>query len=120
MTGQYWANAANIVKAGYKSNAFAPLVWFNAIVDPILLVSSYISDEPVAKYFLMGTVCLLIVFSAIMYAIIFFKDANLLQSEKYRIEDKKLDLIAAKGSDIQIEPVNLTTPPKQIEGGQDD
>mgnify|MGYP006902065324 CR=1 FL=1 len=43
----------------------------------------------------------------------FMKDPNMLRSEKYLIEDKKLDMIAEKGGEITFDPVVLT--PKELE-----
>jgi hypothetical protein len=106
----YWANIANLVKVGYRSNAFAPLVWFNSIVDPSLLIVACII-KGYLSYLLVGVVCVIVLFSLTMYVALFIKNPNLLQSENYRLEDKKLDLIASKGSGIMINPVNIT--PKQ-------
>ena len=50
-----------------------------------------------------------------MYLVILIKDPQLLQSEKFRIEDKKLDIIASKNSGIEVNPVDLSVP-NQIEG----
>jgi hypothetical protein len=119
MFTEYWAKTANVVKAGYRSNAFAPLVWFNSIVDPILIAGSIFTSEPVIKIIFIIIVAIIILLSVIMYVVLFLKDPKLLQSEEFRIEDKKLDLIASKSEGITIVPVNLTTPSKQIdEGGQ--
>lgn len=38
-------------------------------------------------------------FSSCIYVILLFKDPKLLQSERYRLADKKLDLIAQQGDD---------------------
>lgn len=119
MFQNYFANLANVVKVGYKSNAFAPLVWFNAVVQPFLFVPAFLSKNETIKVVLIIVASLLIVFSAIMYLVLFLKDPKLLQSENFRIEDKKLDLIAQKGSDISITPVNLTTPQTLIQGGNE-
>jgi len=115
----YLSNLANVVKAGYKSNAFAPLVWFNAIIQPLLYIVIYFISNDIIKYILVAVSSAVLIFSGIMYLVIFLKDPRLLQSERFRIEDKKLDMISQKGSDIVIEPVNLTTPP-QLEGGSYD
>jgi site-specific recombinase len=109
----YWANIANLVKVGYRSNAFAPLVWFNSIVDPTLLIVACIL-KGVLSYLLVGVLCVIVLFSLTMYVALFIKNPNLLQSERYRLEDKKLDLIASKGSGIMINPVNIT-PQQYIE-----
>jgi hypothetical protein len=115
---QVWANLANIVKSGYRSNAFAPLVWFNAIVNSFLLIGICYTNEIIVKYIF--TICLgiILIFTLVMYLALFIKDPKLLQSERFRLEDKKLDMISQKGSDIVIQPVDLTTPYK-LEDGND-
>lgn len=115
-TNQYLANLVNLVKVGYKSNAFAPLVWFNGIVDPLLLIIAVIVGG-ITSYILIILLGLIILFSLAMYAIIFAKNPNLLQSERYRLEDKKLDLIASKGSEFMINPVDIT-PQQFLEDNQ--
>lgn len=119
-TTQYLANLVNLVKVGYRNNAFAPLVWFNSIVDPLLLIIACITKDSMS-YLLIGLLILIVVFSLMMYLVLLIKNPSLLQSEKYRLEDKKLDLIAAKGSSLIINPVNIT-PQQYLEeknGGED-
>lgn len=110
MAENFVANLSGIIKAGYKTNAFAPLVWFNAVADPSLIISINCSDDKSMKLIFLLCVILIILCTLVAYFYMLFKRPDLLQSEKFRIEDKKLDLIASKGSDIVISPVNLTTP----------
>jgi len=117
---QVISNLANVVKVGYKSNAFAPIVWFNAIVLPILFVVALNIDNEKAQLFLIYVACAIAVFSALMYLIIFLKDPKLLQSERFRIEDKKLDLISQKGSNFKVMPVDLASQSRISEGGSDE
>jgi hypothetical protein len=99
----------NLIQSGYRTNAFAPLVWFNAVVDIPLLICSYHLSPPMS-YFALAIVLLLILASFVTYLIIFFKDPKLLQSESYRLEDRKLDLIQEKGGAFMVNPVDLSTP----------
>lgn len=101
------ASIANIVKAGYKTNAFAPLVWFNAVADSLLIFGIKVCNNLVVTYIFVSVLCLLIIATFITYIVLLVKDPKLLQSEKYRIDDRKLDLIAQKGQGITINPVDL-------------
>lgn len=107
-----FANLSNLVKSGYKTNAFAPLVWFTAVSLPILLYFGFKTSNTLIQFFLIGASVFIVLFAAIMYLVIFLKDPKLLQSEGYRLEDKKLDLIAEKGGAISINPVNIN--PKEL------
>lgn len=116
MFQQYLANMANVISAGYKSNAYAPLVWFNGVVDPLLILAVCFTSNVKIEAILLILLCIIIAGSFIVYVVLLIIKPGLLQSESFRIEDKKLDLIAQKGSDlIEIAPVNLT-PPTKIEG----
>jgi len=105
----YISSYGKAVKSAYKSNALAPIIWLDVFAIPVLLVLTTIFKTIVIKYILVGLVVLLIIFTLVMYVVLFKKDPKLLQSEGYRIEDKKLDLIAQKGGDIPINPVDLIT-----------
>ncbi len=117
---QVIANLANVVKAGYKSNAYAPIVWFNAIILPIFFTVALCLGDCAAQIVLIYVACGIVIFSAIMYLVIFIKDPKLLQSERFRIEDRKLDLVSTKGADFKVLPVDLSTPPQLSEGGTND
>jgi hypothetical protein len=104
------ANVSGVFKAGYKTNAFAPLVWFNAVADPSLFFAAKFSEANYLKIIFVILLCIILISSLVAYFYMLFKKPDLLQSERFRIEDKKLNLIASKGSDIIISPVNLTTP----------
>jgi hypothetical protein len=96
------------VKTGYKTNAFAPYVWFCAVVAAVeLLIMIFIPDLFIRRVL---TICFVstVGFGMFMYWKLFKKDPRLLQSESFRLEDKKLDMIGQKGSGIIINPVDLT------------
>jgi hypothetical protein len=114
---QYLAHVGNIFKTGYKSNAFAPYVWLTVLVILLLGSLMVLFDDRVIRYACMGLIFFLVIFGAIMYLILLNKDPKLLQSESYRLEDKRLDIISSKGSDVIVNPVNLTPPPQREIGG---
>ncbi|HMI05732.1 MAG TPA: hypothetical protein VK541_24805 [Pedobacter sp.] len=111
---QNWSNLTNYIKAGYKSNAFAPFVWVSGLIFIFLFTFFTISDDQIIRYVLIGAFILVIVFNFVIYLILIFKDPRLLQSENYRLEDKKLDMITQKGSDFIIKPVDLVPPTNQL------
>ena len=74
----------------------------------------YIFKDSLISYIFLSLLVIVVLFALCMYVVLLIKDPNLLQSEYYRIEDKKLDIIASKGSDIQFNPVDLTPPTKEI------
>ncbi|MEI9955140.1 MAG: hypothetical protein WDM90_02280 [Ferruginibacter sp.] len=85
------------VKDGYKSNAFSPLVWFIVIFVTPLFVTIWLTNDLVFKYSCFGLIVLVLIFAFCMYIKLLNKDPKLLQSEWYRLEDKKLDMVAQQG-----------------------
>lgn len=115
---QIMAQLANLMKSGSKTNAFAPLILLCSIVIFTSMIGIYYFNESLIKYLFVALIFLVIIFALVMYVVLLVKDPNLLQSERYRIEDKKLDIIASKGEEIQFNPVDLTTPIKSLEDKQ--
>ena len=105
---------ANLMKSGSKTNAYAPLLWLCGIVIFSSTGGMFYFKEPVIKYVFLGLIVLVVIFALIMYIVLLVIDPKLLQSEHFRIEDKKLDIIASKGEGIQFNPIDLTVPTKQI------
>jgi len=70
-------------------------------------------DNTIIKYACLGLMIVLVLFTLLMYVVLYKKDPKLLQSEAYRIEDKKLDLIAQQGTDSQ--SVTITELIKNVE-----
>jgi len=103
----YLGSLGNTLKIGKRSNVFFPLVFFSIIIIGISTFLGFKSPSPL-NYFLYGFAGLIVVFTMIMYVIIFLKDPKLLQSESYRLEDKRLDIMIQKGGAIDFNPVNLT------------
>jgi len=117
---QYLAHIGNIFKSGYRSNAFAPYVWLSVLVILLLIIIMKLFDDRIIEYACMTLIIFVVVFGAVMYLKLFNKDPKLLQSESYRLEDKRLDIISAKGSDVIVNPVNLSPPPQKEIGGIDE
>lgn len=85
------------VKDGYKSNAFSPLTWFAIFfVIPMVIIVLFTSND-VIKYICLSIIILIILFAFVMYVVLLSKDPKLLQSEWYRLEDKRLDMVAQQG-----------------------
>jgi energy-coupling factor transporter transmembrane protein EcfT len=104
------------VEKGYKSNALAPLIWLDIFVIPILLTGVFFIKIVALKYALVSIIFMLLLFTLIMYVLLFKKDPKLLQSEKYRLEDKRLDLIAQKDGPEPLNPNILTIGTTEIKG----
>jgi membrane protein YdbS with pleckstrin-like domain len=113
---QMMAKLANFMKTGSKTNAFAPLIWLCSVVMFMSMTGIYYFKDPIIKYVFVALIVFVVVFSAITYVVILIKDPRLLQTENYRIEDKKLDIIASKGMEIKFNPVDLIVPKKNNGG----
>lgn len=111
---QMMAQLANMMKSGSKTNAYAPLIVVCGIVIFASMIGIHYFDENIIKYVFLGLIVVVVIFALVMYVVLLMKDPKLLQSERYRIEDRKLDIIASKGQDIQFNAVDLTVPTKEI------
>ena len=111
---QFMVQLANLMKSGSRTNAFAPLVWLCGTVIFAGIGGLFYFDDPIIKYVFLGLLVLVVIFALVMYVVLLVKDPRLLQSEHFRIEDKKLDIIASKGEGIQFNPIDLTIPTKEI------
>jgi hypothetical protein len=85
------------VQDGYKSNAFSPLAWYVFFpIIPLVVIILAIQNKMVL-YVCLGLIVLLILFPLVMYVVLLIKDPKLLQSEWYRLEDKRMDMVAKQG-----------------------
>lgn len=96
-----------IVTSGYKSNAFSPFVWQLAVGGILLLLGILFIDDKIINYIFVGALIVLIFYNMFMGNKIFNTDPNLLQSEKYRTNDKILDLVEKKGGELSVHPITL-------------
>lgn len=103
----YMSSYGKSVKDGHKTNAFAPLVWLLVFLIPCLIVTIFFVKNDVIKYLLVGLIIILVLFALLMYFLLLKKDPKLLQSEWYRLENRKLDLIMQQGDENPIIPDNL-------------
>lgn len=116
-----WSNITNYIRSGYRSNAFAPFVWATGLVFMFIAAFYWGTSDTIIRYALIGLFVFLVISLVIIYFVLLIKDPRLLQSENYRLEDKKLDMITQKGSDFEIKPVELVTPNStQIEERKND
>ena len=99
---KYIAAYGKAVKDGYISNAYSPLVWLIVLV--LLPLGGFVifTDDIIIKYVSFGLIILIILFALVMYVVLLKKDPRLLQSEWYRLEDKRLNMIAEKGDTGEI------------------
>lgn len=96
-----------IVTSGYKSNAFSPFVWQLAVGGLLLLLGILFIDDKIITYIFVAALIILLFYNMFMGNKIFNKDPNLLQSEKYRTNDKILDLVEKKGGELTVNPITL-------------
>src|SRR5205085_79419 len=87
------------VKDGYVSNAYAPLVWFVIFLIVPLVVVTLVAKNQVIQYICAGLFVVVIIFTLVMYVVLLLKNPKLLQSEWYRLESKRLDLISQQGDE---------------------
>lgn len=109
-----------VVRYGYRSSAISPLLWINSLIAlPCLMLSCIVSSGLKWGFFSIA-VCV-IGYTLYKYNFLVNKDPRLVQSEKFQLESKKLDIIAKKGGDIIIDPVSLpiTEEPKYLEHVKD-
>lgn len=106
---QYIAAYGKSMKDGYRSNAFAPLVWYVVFpIIPLMLLVIFAKSE-IVQIIAMVLVAGLIIFPLVMYVIILKKDPKLLQSEWYRLEDKKIDMVYKQGDANALPPSDSLT-----------
>ncbi len=114
--------ARTVGKSGGKTHALAPFLWLIGIwlILFILLLLWGLPkiDDVSLKYLIICIFVGVFIIGVIIYLIIYFRTPERLQSEWYRLEDKKLNMFAQKGGKISFEPVDLSEPPTQITGEQ--
>jgi hypothetical protein len=115
---KYMAAYGKASKDGYKKNAFSPLAWFSIFLIIPLIVAILWVGTGIIQYLLIGLLCVIVIFTLTMYLILLTKDPNLLQSEWYRLEEHKLNMIGEKGGEIKIAKVDLNSNARI--GGEDD
>src|SRR5580692_1923275 len=94
---KYVANYGELVKLGYKSNAFSPIAFYAYILIIPLTGAAIWVHIPVLQCIFVGLITVITLFPLVMFFLLFKKDPHLLQSEKFRLEEKKLNMIAEKG-----------------------
>ena len=101
------ASLGNSLKVFKRGNAFTPFAFF-AIFLIVILIYFAASLHGTLQLILIILVCFIVGFSCLMYLLLFLKDPRLLQSETYRLEEQKLNIIQEKGGNVIFEPVSLT------------
>lgn len=90
----------------YLSSAISPMLWMNAMISmPCIIISAFISQPLSYAFFLLAVV--VIIYSLRKYEYLVNKDPRLVQSEKHQYQMAKLDIVAQKGGEVIIDPVNL-------------
>lgn len=101
-------------------NILNPLLWLSAIVTPVFFLTAY-----AAGFDTVTGACLTIIGSLppilALFAYLYFalKEPDRLQSEEYRLEHRKLDIIDKAGNIKNIDLLPLESNP-QIEANRDE
>jgi hypothetical protein len=91
----------------YLSSAISPMLWMNAMISmPCIFIAAFIASPPMSYAFFLLAVGI-IVYSLSKYEYLVKIDPRLVQSERHQVEMAKLDIVAMKGREIIIDPVNL-------------
>jgi len=115
---KYMAAYGKASKDGFKKNAFSPLAWFSIFLVVPLVIAILLVGRGTIQYILIGLLCFIVVFTAAMYLVLLIVNPGALQSEWFRLEEHKLNMIGEKGGEIKIEKVNLNSNARI--GGEDD
>lgn len=99
----------SVLKTINRKNGFAPLVMLVAVLMASGISISYflnIKTEmmAIALFILLGV---LAIFSMGIYLFMLIKRPELLQSEQYRLEEKKLNIISEKSGKIKLNKQNI-------------
>lgn len=102
---------AKIAANGYKSNVFTPIAAFITILVIVLFAVALRVQNETMQWLLVGFALFLVLFAVIIYVVILYKDPTLLQSERFKLENRKIDVIMVKGQNqIPIDPITLKLP----------
>jgi len=101
--GRYMNRA---LQTNHRSSAMSPLLWLNGIISfPSILASTFAQQPMNWLLFVLGAG--VVIFTLKKYNDLSSKDPHLVQSERLQVEMAKIDLIARKGGEIIIDPVNI-------------
>ena len=115
---QIVTSLANAIKSWSRSNAFAPYIVFSSTTLLFVLVICCFVKDVWIQRILIGCACFVIILGPVFYFLLFLKDPKLLQSERFRLEDKKLDVVASKATGIEIATVDWNKPVAIDKGGE--
>ena len=112
-----FAHVGSIIKSGYKSNVFAPVVWFIIAIQPFLITLAFIIKDYYLRCWIVFGDLGIVVAAFLTYLGILICKPVLLQTEKFRIENRKLDIVSQKGGkELPFSPYSFT--PSIEEGDQ--
>jgi hypothetical protein len=92
---------------GYKANVLSHLSWITWIIIPSSFWGLIQCDDLIIKIFCILVISLLIGYNILKYEYWSKKDPDRLQTEKYVLEKRRMDIFASKG-----------TPPQEINGSE--
>lgn len=99
--------AEMVAKSGvYKASALTPLLWLNLLVTvPCIIASFQLTTAFRWAPFVLA--CIIVLYTLVAYTLLVRIDPRLVQSEKFQREMRALDIVAERGGQVAINPVNL-------------
>lgn len=88
--------------AGYKTNAYTPLIWITSTVMASLCLLCWHLEDGWLRFIIGILIVAIIVFSFGVYLYLLLNKPHLLQSERYRTDDKILNIISQHGGEIKL------------------
>ena len=82
--------------SGKRRTALSPIVWALGVIVPALLVSAYIGST-ILQYLFAGVLGLLVITLVVGFFYCLIKKPDYLRSERFHIENRRLDIAAKKG-----------------------
>lgn len=100
----------SMLKSVNKKNVFAPFIQFMGVILACMSFFSYLFKTVMETYaiYVFVFMCLVFVVGTCVYLFILVKRPESLQSETYRLEEKKLNIISGKSERVRVNPVTIT------------
>ncbi len=96
---------------GYKANVLSHLSWISWIIIPSSFSGLIFGKDWYVKLFCILVIAFLLVYNVIKYEYWSKKDPDRLQTERYNLEKRRIDIYASKGGlPHEIDPSETMTP----------
>ncbi len=110
-----------ISRRSYKSNVLTHISWISWIVFPTAFWGLATTHDWMTKVFCMVIILLLLIYNIVKYEYWAKHDPNRLQTEYYNLENRRLDIVQAKGDAPRIaNPSESVLNPKLLDESKDE